>query len=227
VWNKFYEVLQNLKETGKTTEDKIATLFLHNYVEECLLSVESTDVITQGFVLDHIEKAEKQKENDFHNLEQEIEKLQKLGKEKDAELESKKGELEKSKEELRKEKDFAQTLVQTAADKAREDANKEWLKKIESVKAAILKKSESKASLVSNVLRASAVVIYISVLAYAYLSGVPLSVLSFILSAIGFGGLLGIWKVTGKARPWLFSHIYNRMLSTSDLKNLESTQKSF
>jgi Skp family chaperone for outer membrane proteins len=165
-------VLQTLKETGKTTEDKIATLFLHNYIEDCLLSVENTDAITQEFILDHIEKAEKQTENDFHNLEQEIEKLQKLGVEKDAELERKKRELEKSREELRKERDFAQKLVQTTADKARADANKKWLKRIESIKAEIWKKSESTASLVSNTLKASAIIIYVSVLALAYFSNI-------------------------------------------------------
>ena len=223
VWNKFYEVLQNLKETGKTTEDKIATLFLHNYVEDCLLSVESTEVITSDFVLDQIEKAQKQKETDFHNLEQEIEKLQKLGQEKAAELESKKRELEKSKEELRKEKDFAKTLVQTAAETARADANRKWLQRVESIKSETRRKSEKTASLVSNVLKASALIIYISVLTWAYLSNIPLSVLSFVLSAVGFGGLIGIWKAAGRAQPWLFKRIYNRRLNALELKRLQQT----
>jgi tellurite resistance protein len=225
VWNKFYEVLQNLKQTGKTTEDKIATLFLNNYIEDCLLSIDNPDDITPELGLDLIEKAKKKQEADFGKLEQEIDKLQKLGDEKEEELAIKKAELERSKEELKKEKEFAQTLIQNAAETARAETNKEWLQKVKKIKTEIGNKAERTASLISNVIRASAILVYLSVLTYAYFSGVPLTVLSFIISAVGFGGLFGIWKVAGRARPLLFNYVYKRMLSTSKLKKLDSVEE--
>lgn len=59
VWNKFYDVLSNLKQEGKIEVDNISVLFYHNYVEDTLAHFDDndTDKITPAFVLSEIEKA--------------------------------------------------------------------------------------------------------------------------------------------------------------------------
>jgi hypothetical protein len=224
VWNRFYETLKKLKKSGQATDDQIATLFYRNYIEETLLTI-NPDTITAEFVLEEIEKAQKQKESDFASLRSNLEALKKLGAEKEEEIKSKKEELEKSREELTKEKEFAKKLVQTTADKAKEEAkqeaNKEWLKKIESAKGEIRLKAEKRAKLISTLIKVIAIITYLMILVVViYVYNVPLSIVNLILSASGFGGLIGIWALAGKAKDILYRKIYHQMLDSSKLEEL-------
>lgn len=59
VWEKFYDVLSNLKQEGKAEDERISMLFYHSYIEDSLMHFEDyeTDRITPEFVLSEIEKA--------------------------------------------------------------------------------------------------------------------------------------------------------------------------
>ncbi|NJE85484.1 hypothetical protein E3E23_06555 [Thermococcus sp. CX2] len=77
IWEKFYQIVLRLKESGKISQDDIATLFYHDYIETVLLefSEEEIDEINEEFVLKSIEEATKKMEKDIEKRkEQEIEK---------------------------------------------------------------------------------------------------------------------------------------------------------
>ena len=59
VWDRFYDVLKELREKKLVSDEDISTLFYNNYIEEALseLSDRETEKITQEFVIEQLEKA--------------------------------------------------------------------------------------------------------------------------------------------------------------------------
>ena len=219
IWNKFYEVLQELKKSGKVTEDTISTLFWHNYIEHALKSIENAAKITPDFVMEQFERAGKQKEEESNKLNKQIKELEKKGKEKEEELKRRKGELERNYEELKKEKEFAEQVVQSVTKTARERAEKEWNERIEKKKSIIRQKAEKKGNRISNALRIASIIAYF-IIVVVVINYNALQILVWFISLVGFGGLFGIWKFIGKAKPWLADSIYFRDLRASELDNL-------
>ncbi len=78
VWKKFYSELKKLKESNSCSDDKLSNLFYHGYIENELINCDSSDIdsINQDFILDKIEDATIQKENDFENVVAESKKEQ-------------------------------------------------------------------------------------------------------------------------------------------------------
>ena len=74
VWEKFSKILHQLKREGTVSDDKIASLFYHKYIEDVLRGIDESEVekIDQNLVISEIEKAnkliekaEKRKEEEF------------------------------------------------------------------------------------------------------------------------------------------------------------------
>jgi hypothetical protein len=74
IWEKFSNILHQLKREGTVSDDKIASLFYHKYIEDVLRNIDESEVekIDQNLVISEIEKAnkliekaEKRKEEEF------------------------------------------------------------------------------------------------------------------------------------------------------------------
>jgi len=74
VWEKFSKILHQLKREGTVSDDKIASLFYHKYIEDVLRNIDESEIekINQNLVISEIEKAnkliekaEKRKEEEF------------------------------------------------------------------------------------------------------------------------------------------------------------------
>jgi len=87
IWDKFYEVLRQLKIEGKVSDNEIATLFLHNYIEDVLVDMAEHEVesITPEFVLAEVEKASRRTLTRFEKIlrQKEQEFIQKLAEERE------------------------------------------------------------------------------------------------------------------------------------------------
>ena len=61
VWERFYNILKNLRQQEKVQDENISTLFYHGYIEDVLSQFEDSeaDKITEEFTLETIEKAAK------------------------------------------------------------------------------------------------------------------------------------------------------------------------
>ena len=207
VWDRFYEVLQELKREGKIKDDDIATLFWHSYVEDALRSIEETeaDKITPQFVLKEIETVEKRREEDVEK------RIKEIGKAKEEEMET----------ILRKkEKEFAESLERSISE-VESRREQEWLDKIRKIKENLGKHSEAKAakwSIIYTILLTLAVV---AIIAVAYLN-VPFEILDLILTVFGGGGLIGLWKYgRSKIQSWLFERTYMQKLEEAKLSEIQ------
>lgn len=82
VWEKFYDVLSNLKQEGTIGDEHISMLFYHSYIEDTLIHFEDyeTDKITPEFALSEIEKASRlaEEETEQRIQEEESEFLKRL-----------------------------------------------------------------------------------------------------------------------------------------------------
>ncbi len=113
VWDKFYTIINTLKERGDINNDQVAALFYHGYLNEFLRKFDSSDAdnITEGVVLDRVEKAAKIAEYETEQDKQEKEKLR---------IELEKAESEK--EKILKMHDRQVSKIRASAQK---DANRE------------------------------------------------------------------------------------------------------
>jgi hypothetical protein len=66
IWDRFYELLRQLKQEGSVDDENISTLFYHNYIESVLREFDESEVDknTPEFVLGEIEKSARLKEEE-------------------------------------------------------------------------------------------------------------------------------------------------------------------
>jgi len=206
VWDRFYEVLQELKRDGKIRDDDISTLFWHSYVEDALRSIEETETnkITPQFVLEEIEKAEKLREE---TMETRIKGIVKA-KEEEMELKLK-----------QKEKEFIESLERSISE-AESRREREWLDKIQNIKESLRESSKTKAVNRSNIYTLLLTLAFIAVIVVGWFM-IPLEVLDLILTVIGGGGLFGLWKLRSRIRDWLFERMYKQKLEETQLDKIQ------
>jgi len=74
VWEKFSKILQQLKREGTVSDNKIASLFYHKYIEDVLRKIDEPEVgkIDRNLVISEIEKASKLKEKEEKRKEEEF-----------------------------------------------------------------------------------------------------------------------------------------------------------
>ena len=183
IWDRFYEVLQQLKQQEKVKDDNISMLFYHDYIEDVLkeLNENEVDKITPEFTLDVIEKASKLPEE----------------------------EVRKKVEE--KEKEFLQRLREKVSEKEQEK-DREWLERLKKIKDGLRESAESKANRDSTIC-ASALTLLVLVGMYGlYLVCKKIGAVEFLAIIIGgsssIGILGGIWT---KFRRYLKSKLCNRI----------------
>ena len=202
VWDRFYEVLQELKREGKISDEDISTLLWHSYVEDALRPIEETETskITPQFVLEEIEKAEKLREE---ALEKRIEGIEKS---KEEEMKMK---LKKAKDE------FLESLEQSTSE-VEMRKEREWLDKIQAIKEGLRDHSRTTAANRSNLYTLAFALAYIAVVMVAYFV-IPSDVLALILTVVGGGGIIGLWKFRSKMRSWLLERTYRQKLKETKL----------
>jgi predicted nucleic acid-binding protein len=205
VWDRFYEVLRQLKREGKIKDDAISTLFWHSYVEDALRSIEETEIdkITPEFVLDEIEKAGKQR---AEAAEKKIEEIQKNKAEVEEELK-------------RKEREFSEHLEKSISD-AESRKEREWLEKIQGIKESLREHSQAEAAIRSTVYILFLTIVFIVVVAVASIK-IPSETLDLILTVVGGGGLIGLWLYgRNTIKSWLAKRIYGRKLKEAKLDEI-------
>jgi uncharacterized protein (DUF1778 family) len=115
VWERFYDILKNLRQQEKVQDENISTLFYHGYIEDVLSQFEDSeaDKITEEFTLETIEKAAKFQEKETIRLMQNQE--QQFVKQLDKAVSEK--EMQKEREWLNKIQD-SKTSIRTHAEKS-------------------------------------------------------------------------------------------------------------
>jgi hypothetical protein len=205
VWDHFYRILQELKQEGKIKDNDISTLFWHSYIEDALSSIDETETkkITPAFVLEEVEKAGKLREE---TVEKRIKGLEK----------AKEEEMKLKLEE--KEKEFSESLVQSIS-VVELKKEREWLDKIQKIKESLRDSSRSIAESRSIFVTVLLALVYLAIIVVAFFK-IPSDILGLILTVIGGGGLLGIYKLRNKIRNWLFERAYRIKLSEAKLDEL-------
>jgi hypothetical protein len=203
IWDRFYEILKQLRQEGKLEDEAISTLFYHGYIEDILREFDEQEVnkITPDFLVEEIEKAAKFKE--------EI-------------VEGKIREREREKEE-----EFVKQLKETISRKEQEKET-EWLEKIQGIKSNLRSSAERKGGR-HSIIYASILTLLILVCGYgAYLlckkRGYS-DVFALILPiAFGGGGVAGLWvKLKRVLRNWLVNRFYTQKLSEAKLDEANTT----
>ncbi len=115
VWDRFYDVLKELKEAGQVNDENISTLFYNNYIEDSLSELSDSELerITKKFVIAQMEKAAKAQEEEKEEI---LEKQQSVIREKEAE--------------------FLQQLLEERT-KTEYEKDREWIDKIKESKESI------------------------------------------------------------------------------------------
>ena len=206
VWDRFYEVLQDLKREGKIRDEDISTLFWHSYVEDALRSIEETelDKITHQFALEKIENIGKLREK---AMQKEVRRIEK----------AKEAEMEKRLKE--KEREFSESLSRSVSE-AETRKEQEWLTKIKEIKESLRKHSEDVAAGRSVIYTLSLALVFVVVIVSAHFL-IPIEILDLILTVVGGGGLLGLWTLRSRIRDWLFKRIYRQKLKEAELDKVE------
>ena len=205
IWDRFYQVLQGLKRDGKIGDNDLATLFWHNYLEDTLRPIEESEskVITSEFVLEKIEEAGKLREQ---AIKQEIKGIEET-KEKEMEIELRK-----------KEEEFSEALKRSTSDiELRKE--KEWLEKIQNIKGKLREVSDAKARRWSNIYTLLLALVVVAIVTIAYYS-IPYDILDLILTLIGGGGIIGLWKLRHNMSNWLTKRIYRQKLEEAELDKI-------
>lgn len=202
VWDRFYEVLQELRRQKKIKDDDISTLFWHSYVEDALRSIEETETnkITPQFVLGEIERAGKLKEEAVEKRMRGIEKA------KEEEMEAK---------IKKKEREFLESLERSISE-VESEKDREWLENIQRIKESLREHSETRAARWSIIYNFLLTLLSIMVIVVAWFM-IPIEVLNIILTLAGGGGLLGLWKGRSEMRDWLFERTYRQKLEEAKL----------
>jgi len=165
VWDKFYEVLYQLKQEKKIDSKDISALFYHNYIEDVLKEFDENEThkITPEFVLREIEKAAKFME-------------------------------EKAKKQIEeKEKEFLRRLEKEISAKEQKK-DEEWREKLQQIKDTARKKAEEEAIKRSNKYASILTSIILIIIFVIYIMLRRLGALEwFYLISVLLGG--GIWEI--------------------------------
>jgi len=193
VWDRFCEVLKQLRKDGKVNDESISTLFYHNYIEDVLRELNETEVdsITPEFILEKVEEAAKFKEKDIER---------------------------KIKE---KEKEFLQRLREEVSKKEQEK-EAEWSERLQKIKSSLRESAEKKANRDSIIYASILIMFVVGVMYGFYLLCEKIGALEFLDIIfplfIGSGG--GIWVIWAKFRRWLKNKLSNRIY-TQRLKEVK------
>jgi len=193
IWDRFYEVLQQLRQQGKVKDDNISMLFYHDHIEDVLkeLDEDEADKITPEFTLDVIEEASKLPEEEVKRKVEE------------------------------KEKEFLQHLRKKVSEKEQEK-EREWLERLQKIKDGLRESAESKANRLSTI-SASVLTLLVLVVMYGlYLACKTVGALEFLTIVlpliIGGSGILGVWaKFRRYLKSKLSSRIYIQKLKETKL----------
>ena len=122
--------------------------------------------------------------------------------------------------ELGKQKiEFSETLDKSISE-AELRKDKEWLEKIEDIKKNIRVKSEKKANKWSIIYTSLLSLLFIFGIIIAYFS-IPYDILDLIISAIGLGGIFGLWKEARiRIRDMLSKRFYTKNLEEAELDKI-------
>ena len=190
VWDRFYGVLQKLKREGKIKDYDISTLFWHNYIEDALRSIEEADV-------------------DKITSQFVLEEIEKAGKLREKAIE---------KRIKRIEKEFSESLERSISD-VESKKDKEWLDKIQRIKDSLRESSKTTATSRSYIYTLVLTLAFIAVIAIGLIM-IPFEILNLILTVVGGGGLIGLWKFRSKIRNWLFERTYRQKLEEAKLEEM-------
>lgn len=183
IWDRFYEVLQQLRQQEKAKDDNISMLFYHSHIEEVLreFDEDEADKITQEFVLEEIQEASKLPEE----------------------------EVKKKVEE--KEKELLQCLREKVSEKEQEK-EREWLERLRKIQESLRESAESKANRYSTIFALAFTLLVLVVMYGLYLACKKVGALEFLTIVlpliIGGSGILGVWK---KFRRYLKSKLSDRI----------------
>ncbi len=197
IWDRFYEILKQLRQEGKLEDEAISTLFYHGYIEDILREFDEQEVnkITPDFLVEEIEKAAKFKE--------EI-------------IEGKIRERDREKEE-----EFVRQLKETVSRKEQEKET-EWLEKIQRIKSNLRNSAEKKGDR-HSIIYASILTLLILVCGYGvylFCKKEGYSDVFALIVPIAFGGsgIAGLWvKLKKVLRNWLVNRFYTQKLSEAKL----------
>ena len=193
IWDRFYHVLQQLRQENKANDENITMLFYHGYIEDVLREIDESeaDKITQEFVLDKIENATKLKEK-------EIEKAA-----------------------IEKEREFL-LLLNKEVSKKEHEKESEWAERIQEIKRNLRESAEKKARRDSAIYTSLLMLPLMGVLYCIYLLRKELRFLGFLIYLfpilIGGGGILGLWtKLRSNLKRKLAYRIFSKKLKEAKL----------
>lgn len=183
VWDRFYEVLQQLRQEEKVKDENISMLFYHAYIEDALKEFDETkvDEITPEFVLEKIEQVAKFKEKEMERTIRE------------------------------KEAEFFRKLREVVSEKEQEK-EREWLEEIQKIKGNLRKSAERQANRDSTIYASVLTLLVLGVMYGIYLVFKKVGAFElltlFIPIMLGGGGMLGLWT---KLRAWLKRKLADRI----------------
>lgn len=197
IWDRFYEILKQLRQEGKLEDEAISTLFYHGFIEDTLREFDEQEVkkITQDFVVEQIEKAAKFKEEIIE------------GKIRERERE--------------KEKEFF-TQLQEAVSRKEQEKEAEWLEKIQGIKTNLRSSAEIQGGNKSTIYASILTLVILACTYGIYLLCKRESLSEFLTLilpiAFGGGGGVGLWtKLKKILKNWLVNRLYNKKLSEAKL----------
>ncbi len=190
IWDKFYDVLYQLRQEEKTDDDKISMLFYHRYIEDILRKFDEadSDQITSEFVLGKIEEAARLPEKD---IKKKLEYLEKIKAE------------EIRKEVVKKEKEFLK-CIKFEVSKKEQEKDKEWSEEIREIKKKARRGAEGSAGNIMFILRSLITVLFSIPCIFYIVKGKweiflrvqgAVSIIAFLLIFIfGISDIKGLWK---------------------------------
>lgn len=199
VWDRFYEVLKQLKGKEKVNDESISMLFYHNYIEDVLRELDENEIdsITPEFILEKIEEAAKFKEKDVER---------------------------KIKE---KEKEFFQRLKEEISKKEQEK-EAEWLERLQKIKNSLRESAERKANREAAICASALMLLVLGAMYGIYLVSKKLRVSEFLtllvpfIAGAGGGGMWGLWtKFRTRLKRKLANRIYAQKLKEARLDEEE------
>jgi hypothetical protein len=196
LWDRFNEVLKNLAQNRRISEQDISLLFYHGSIEETLIEMNETDAgeITAEFVIEEIEKAAKLQEREIEIL---------------------------AKRFAAREQTFLEQLKEVESKKDVEQLK--YLEKLSKIKGAIRQKTEKSASIIAVILSSLLTILIIAGVYGLYLICTNIlqigNFFSMLMSLlIGSGGLFSIWKqLRSKFKLYIFNKNFIKKLHEINL----------